>query len=50
MTGGEGGYLKKVTLDDTGGVGVCGTPKKGDVIKVQPLLRYLGNCIELLGY
>ena len=33
---GEGGYLKKVTLDDTGGVGVCGTPKKGDIIKVQP--------------
>ena len=35
---GKGGYMKKVTLDDMGGGGVCGTPKKGDVINVQPLI------------
>ena len=34
-----GGYLKKVTLDDIGGGGVCGTPKIGDVIKVQALTQ-----------
>ena len=41
MAGG-GGYLKNVTLHDIGGgEGVCRTPKKGDVIKVQRLIEII---------
>ena len=39
-TGEAGGYQEKITLDDMGQWGVCSTPKKGDIIKVQPLSVY----------
>ena len=45
VTGGEGGYLEKVTEGDMGGGGFSGPPKKGDVINEQPLTcRVINTC------
>ena len=41
VTGGEGGYLEKVTEGDMGGGGFSGPPKKGDVIYEWPLMTGL---------
>ena len=39
VTGGEGGYLEKVTEGDMGEGGFSGPPKKGDVIYERPLIE-----------
>ena len=49
VTGGEGGYLEKVTEGDMGEGGFSGPPKKGDVIYERPLYIihiYLPNFIS----